>query len=362
MNKITLLKKIDTLFGVFLARTLPASQKTQLPISINNILFIRPGGIGDAVLLVPTIQRIHKRYPNACISILAERRNAPVFHLVPFVTNIYHYDNPASLSKANLKKYELIIDTEQWHRLSAVVCRLCRPQFSIGYSTNKERSRLLSAAVPYSQDTYEGESFLNLLSPLGLTSSFPQGPFLSIPESAKTAANQLRENEAPFVTLFPGASIAERRWDSDCFRQVVLKLNQKNIPVVIVGGPGDIQEAEKIIANTTTNLNLAGKTTLVETAAIISDSSLLISGDSGILHLAVGLDKPTVSLFGPGIAAKWAPRGERHIVINKNLACSPCTRFGYTPKCPRDAACMKAITPEEVLEAAHVLLAITSSQ
>ena len=69
-----------------------------------------------------------------------------------------------------------------------------------------------------------------------------------------------------------------------------------------------------------------------------------------------GLGVPTVSLFGPGIAKKWAPEGDRHVVLNRHLACSPCTRFGYTPKCPIQAQCMTGISVDDVVAAAGKLL------
>ena len=127
------------------------------------------------------------------------------------------------------------------------------------------------------------------------------------------------------------------------------------VSVVVVGGTEDSAEGEMIVAGVS-GLNLAGKTTLVETAAVIAGSAVLISGDSGVLHIAVGLGVPTVSLFGPGIAKKWAPEGDRHVVLNRHLACSPCTRFGYTPKCPIQAQCMTGISVDEVVAAAGKLL------
>jgi ADP-heptose:LPS heptosyltransferase len=127
------------------------------------------------------------------------------------------------------------------------------------------------------------------------------------------------------------------------------------IPVVVVGGQEDAAEGEKIVAGKS-GLNLAGKTSLGETAAVIAKSTLLVSTDSGILHIGVGLGKRTVSLFGPGIVKKWAPRGPRHIVINRNLPCSPCTRFGYTPRCPISARCMTEITVDEVVAAVERII------
>ena len=80
-------------------------------------------------------------------------------------------------------------------------------------------------------------------------------------------------------------------------------------------------------------LILAGMTSLAETAAVIQKCALLVSGDSGVLHIAAGLGVPTVSIFGPGRVEKWAPQGEHHVVVTKRLTCSPCTMFGTTPPC-----------------------------
>src|SRR6185369_3732997 len=122
-----------------------------------------------------------------------------------------------------------------------------------------------------------------------------------------------------FVSFFPGASIPERRWGADKFRKVAELLAAIDVPIVVVGGQEDKGQGD-VIASGGLGLNLAGRTSLSETAAIIESSALLLSGDSGVLHIAVGLGKRTVSLFGPGRAKKWAPRGERHIVINKELS------------------------------------------
>jgi len=88
---------------------------------------------------------------------------------------------------------------------------------------------------------------------------------------------------------------------------------------------------------------------LLETTALFDQAKLLISTDSGILHLGVLCNVPTISLFGSGIADKWAPEGEKHIVINKHLDCSPCTKFGTTPPCPNGKACMLKIIPEDII-------------
>lgn len=147
MNRVRLLKMIDAVVGraaACVASGMPLS--TAQPGSIGSILLIRPGGIGDAVLLVPAITAIRKALPQATITVLAERRNAAAFSLCPQVDRPLRYDIPSELATAVRGRYDLVIDTEQWHRLSAVVARLCRPKMLIGFGTN-ERRRLFTHAI-----------------------------------------------------------------------------------------------------------------------------------------------------------------------------------------------------------------------
>jgi ADP-heptose:LPS heptosyltransferase len=269
------------------------------------------------------------------------------------------YDSPSGFLKAIRGNYDLVIDTEQWHRLSAVVARLIKAPVSIGYATNA-RSKMFTHSVGYSHDDYEAESFFRLSALLEIGPVHIPERFLVLTDAAVTYAAKFLEPvaEKPFVAIFPGASIPERRWGTDRFRMVAELLSAFGIATVVIGGKEDRELGDSIVAGGR-GLNLAGMTSLAETAAVIDKSALLISGDSGVLHIAVGLGKPTVSLFGPGRAKKWAPRGERHVVINKELPCSPCTTFGTTPPCPVDAKCMKEISVDEVFNAVAVLLTST---
>lgn len=358
--KIETLKACDLFLGRLLCHCFPVVRRTcpeDAPSA--SILLIRPGGIGDAVLLIPSLLALKAQYPHAEITILAERRNAAVFTLCPQIDHLLLYDSPSGFLKAIKGNFDLVIDTEQWHRLSAVVTRLINAPVSIGYATN-ERSRLFTHPVAYSQEEYEMESFFHLLAPLGMHESETPERFLALPATAATNALRLLEpvGEKKFVTIFPGASIPERRWGADRFRSVAELLAAFGIAVVVVGGKEDREQGDMIVAGGT-GFNLAGRTSLAETAAIIDRSALLVSGDSGVLHIAVGLGKPTVSLFGPGRARNWAPRGSIHTVINKGLSCSPCTTFGTTPRCPTNADCMKKIGVDEVFNAVAVLLTAT---
>jgi ADP-heptose:LPS heptosyltransferase len=182
-------------------------------------------------------------------------------------------------------------------------------------------------------------------------------PFLTIPAIEQEPAHRLLGSFSgrPCIVLFPGASIPERRWGIEKFHHLAVKLNEVGCPVVVIGGQED-RDAGDVIVSGVDGLNLAGQTSLVGSAAVVGKAALLVSGDSGMLHIGVGLGRPTVSLFGSGIAAKWAPQGERHVVLNRELPCSPCTRFGYTPPCPIDAKCLADISVDDVYAAVMSLV------
>ncbi len=349
------LKKVDGVVGSVLSRLLPRPHSSESS-TVTRLLLIRPGGIGDAVLLVPAIRSFKKLYPHCEIMVLAERRNGAAFALCSDVSQLLLYDRPKQVLVAMRQRYDVVIDTEQWHRLSAVVARLIRSDLKIGFATN-ERKRLFNVAVPYAHEDYEAYSFLRLLEPLGIKNQEVEYPFLAVPEHiVRQAEGKLEPLDGQvFVAIFPGASIPERRWGVDKFHRLAVWLNEQGLAVVVVGGGQDRGAGQMILAGGQ-GLNLAGSTSLAETAAVLQRSSLLVTGDSGVLHLAVGLDVPTVSLFGPGIAAKWAPKGEKHIVLNKNLPCSPCTRFGTTPPCSAGGRCIQEISVEEVAAVVSVSL------
>lgn len=348
--RIACLKYLDGVLGSALARLLPGATPRE-PARLRRVLVIRPGGIGDALLLVPALAALKARYPEAELTVLAERRNAAAFRLAPAVDRVLCYDGRSGLCSALAGGYDVVIDTEQWHRLSAVLARLTGAPVSAGFATN-ERARLFTHPVHYSQDEYEAQSFLRLLEPLGIAMPQVAAPFLAVPEGAHARAERLLGElaEAPFVALFPGASIPERRWGASRFGELAGLLKEQGTAVLVVGGKVDAADGEAIVRGGR-GLNLAGRTSLAETAAVLSRSALLFSGDSGVLHLAVGLGIPTVSLFGPGIEAKWGARGEAHTVLNRRLPCSPCTRFGTTPPCPIGARCLQEIGVPEVLAA-----------
>ncbi len=361
LMRLRCLKLLDKSVGVLLVSLLSTRRQRSKSGDICNILFIRPGGIGDAVLLIPAIRALRNRLPGVQIDVLCEERNAGIFKLVKDLNGVYLYDRGKELIKCLRNSYEAVIDTEQWHRLSAVVAYLTNAPVRIGFDTN-ERGKLFTYRISYSHDDYEVYSFFHLIEPLiNEPPSFdPDGPFIDVPSAL--LSSPVVEGVADtgrLAAIFPGASVYERRWGGEKYGKVAQALIRKGFKVLILGSHTDRREAEIIRTVAPDSLDLAGRTSLTEVAAILKKCKLLITADSGLLHLAYGVGTPTVSLFGSGIEKKWAPRGRRHIVLSEHLGCSPCTKFGYTPRCKRNAECLSLISVEKVIASAEKLLEIT---
>ena len=356
--KATLLKRLDALAGSLLTRLFWRPRGAQVDVPPESVLFIRPGGIGDAVLLIPALRVLQTAYPGCRIDILAEKRNAAAFILCPGINRVHRYDSPSGLAAVLCGGYDVVVDTEQWYRLSAIIARSVRAPRSIGFAVN-ERKRLFTHPVSYSQEEYEAYSFFRLLRPLGIDppKELPI-PFLALPAAAVHVARKLLAplHGKPFVAMFPGASIPEKEWGPDNFRGVASALAEAGIAVVLVGGK-DSRGAGDRIAEGGVALNLAGKGSLPESSALIGEARVLVSGDSGLLHIAAGLGTSTVSIFGPSDPGKWSPKGERHQAFGSSLPCAPCSRFGTVTPCTAESHCMGA-TVSQVAAAVMRLWAV----
>jgi len=356
--KTNILKTIDALLGplaIVVAGTFIRPKPecgTQ-----KSVLIIRPGGIGDAVLLIPAITSIQKKHPYLIIDILAEKRNSDVFSLCSGIRKLFLYDKQWGLFQVLRSNYDIVIDTEQWYRFSALIAFLTRAPVRIGFDTNTRR-RMFNRLVAYRQGDYEGESFLQLAREISEKVPDISSPFISIPEEPAEKIRQLISPLADrkIVAVFPGGSLPEKRWPEEGFKKVALALHKEGYNTVAIGDEGDRMSGDLISSVSPDSLNLCGRLTLTETAALLKEAALLVTNDSGIMHLAAGLGTRTVSIFGPGNPEKWAPRGKGHVFISAGIKCSPCTLFGHIPPCKNGLRCIKDIRAEEVIEKALTLL------
>ncbi len=344
------IKAIDLLIGSFCAKCAKGfPSKTVIDsASIKSILIIRPGGIGDAIFLLPFLHALRDERPDIMVNILCESRNAPIFKSQEGVSSqIFQYDKPFSFLKVFRSKYDLIIDTEQWHYLSALTAYALKPRYSVGFSTRPLRTKLFNCPAAYDENSYELENFRNLFSVLlsnndaikTISNSFKIKPDLKLWSKTVVPANS--------VTIFLGSSIALRRLSETQILDIVRHYISGGQYVILVGG-NDVKDIAERVARDLSNQNvqnLVGKISLEQTAAVIASSKLFIGPDSGILHLACAVGTPVVGIFGPGNLSKWKPQGVQDRIITLHFPCSPCTHFGYTiPRvCSGEHPCMKNI-------------------
>lgn len=326
--------------------------------AVRRLLVVRPGGLGDAVLTYPMLRALRAAYPEAELEVLAERRNAGVYAIEPVVGAVHRYDvRPVSTLRAlRARRFDLVVDTEQYHYLSTLVANALAPRWLAGFDTIG-RGRMQTHRVRYTDTEYEAYLFLALARAVtGRATSFdPDAPFLTVaPEWLEWADGALaRRGERPVAVIVPSASSEHRVWPGERYAGVVRWLVERGLYAVLLGGDDAVEAARGIARGFGPDdvLDLAGRTTLPQTAGAIARARIYVSTDTGALHVAYGVGTPTVHMFGSGIQQKWAPPGRRYRVVSKNLPCSPCTRYGYTPPCPYHVECMSAIEVGDVTRA-----------
>ncbi len=345
------LKAVDYFVGFLLASILPR-QKVQatLPKSIHRILIIRPGGVGDAVFLLPILKELKTRGMD--IDVLCEMRNAEIFSSQGY--QVFFYNQFKSLNQILKNTYDIVIDTEQWHYVSAIIGYFTRSGYRVGFATRPLRTKLFNKPVSYGDNDYELDNFKRLFD--GLVPV--RGPIndindcFHVPDSIKIWASQQIPNKS--VTIFLGASIAIRRFSHEQLLLMAHNFLEKSYYLVLLGGKDVESMAQRLIRaiNDPRILNFVGKISLMQSAGLIQTSQKFIGPDSGLMHLACAVGTSVVAIFGPGNLIKWGPQGNKHKIVTENVLCSPCTRFGYTiPICGGRYQCVRELNVLSIIEA-----------
>ncbi len=366
--KVSIIKAIDASLGPLLCRLLSHAQnspETRLvsDFSSPKILVIRPGGIGDAIMLLPALKALsdllaknsavagsYTAPRNGSIDVLCESRNAQVFELSRLTDNILTYDNHPLRTLAWLKKrhYDIVLDTEQFHNFSAVFCAVTNAPIRVGFNINPARLDIYNHLVPYDLLAQEDTQFS------ALVNSIVDGKITV--SSRKNILKLNEECELPdipdrFFVIHSGGSVASKRWESSKYASLCNRLFEKSgLKCVLVGDKSDCAYAAEIAAQTNgCIIDLCGKLDIRQTAAICKKAECLIGPDSGIAHLAVAVGTKAIVLFGPSDPRKWGPPPDCGTVLKCPMQCSPCSIFGYVKHC-NFYTCINSITVDAVLE------------
>jgi heptosyltransferase-2 len=354
------------------------SQRTVTPEKCDSILIRGVNWVGDAVMTMPAIRAVRQAYPEARISLLVRPSVSPLFEHDPNVDDIIPYGDGyrGPSGKISLVRRLKQIGFSRAFLLqnafdAALISFLSGIPERIGY-TRDGRGMLLTRGIPFdlpAKEMHHIDYYLNLLRKAGLDPVSSRPWIYLLPEERRAAREKLLALRRPVVALNPGAAYgSSKRWPPERFAEVAVRfIREKDAGVIILGGPketviaAEIEQGISLLLSeggvsgrlTTHVLNLAGKTTLRELAAVISEADLLITNDSGPMHIGYAVRTPLVAIFGSTSPQHTGPVGADVAVVKKDVDCSPCLER----ECRRgDLRCMELISADEVFDAGLRLL------
>ena len=186
--------------------------------TVRRILVIRPGGMGDMIMLLPVLSSLHEHFPDAALSIVCEKRNLNILDLAGPAGEVLAYDREPlrALWKLRTTRYDIALDTGQFHHFSALFAYWSGAPVRVGFKINPPRNALYTHLVNYAPEASEGEQFMRLLSPLGVPETTHRLPGLLrgkvVPDSTFMQSVGANTGTSPYCILHPGTSMAYKLW------------------------------------------------------------------------------------------------------------------------------------------------------
>lgn len=353
------------------------------------ILIIKPSALGDVIHALPVLAKLRARYPNAEIDWIITPELADLLAEHPARPNLLFFERRAFrrpgqmlealrsyfvlLSRIRKRRYDLVIDLHGQLR-SAVFCLASGAGVRIGFGRplRREKSKGMTETIPdrgwkgareFSWLTYThrmeirtlrehaADRYLWLEPLLGLDGAAPDFRIWIRNEWRESVSKLLGGRDAggaEVAVVAPGTVWETKHWTVDGFAEIARELMRRGFMVVIAGSPSDKARALKVADMSPGSLNLCGKTSVGELAALIERAALCVTNDSGPMHMAAAMGRPVVSIFGPTDPVRVGPYGQPNAVVRAGLSCSPC-HFRRLRDCPNAHACMVETTAEQVL-------------
>lgn len=348
------------------------------------ILVVQTAFLGDLLLSIPLLKAVQSHCPGADIHLVCRKGFGSLFKASHLVSDIFE------IQKKNAESYQNVINATQGITYDLILCphesfttaRLIakiKAHKKIGFKkwwnflfftetvkkdyalpdALRQMSLLSSADPTLPEKLNKYKKFQkDWVSDKGLLPEVPDWakPTWNWPWKFEEVSNKyhLPQN---YVCLFPGSVWKTKQWTEEGFIEVGNALKEKNVSVLVMGGPGEETLAERVAQAIPGAVSLAGKTSLSETVTILSRAQVVVTNDSAGQHLAALVEVPTASVFGPTVLEfGYRPWNSNAIVIErKHLACRPCGKHGHH-KCPIGThECMKGIGYKEVLSATEKL-------
>ncbi len=330
-----------------------------------NILIIKMSSLGDILHTLPFAAALRQRYPKAKISWLVHPQFAGFVPDPPVIDEVIYFDK-VKFKKMSIgdklkyfcdmrsllhsKHFDLVIDMQGLFK-SAVLAAISGCSNRIGYCEMREGSGLISKAIcgSHSKD-HVIERYLDVARYLGADVQEVSYPMPDLTAESASVAEKLQQQQVTgdYVVFVPGARWQTKEWPVEYYAQLAKMLTDEGMPVVLAGGPDDCAKGRKIkeLCTSPKLVDLTGKTSLRELAALIKGCAVYISADTGPLHFAAALKKPLIAMYGPTKAGRTGPYGsDRASVLLSPAECAGCLK-----KSCNDWHCMYDITPQMVYE------------
>jgi heptosyltransferase II len=332
------------------------------PSSIKKILVVAPSWVGDTMLMQPMLVRLKQRHPDCLIDVLAPPWTQELLRQMPEVNETITNQFPhGALELA--ARFGVGMQLRDRHYDQAIVLpnslkSALIPFFAgiplrtgfvgeMRYGLLNDSRKLDKNALPLM-----AERFAQLAEARGDGISRPlQQPRLLVSEAQRqpVLVQFGLSLDKPVAVFCPGAEYGPaKRWPIPYFAELAQRLQQQGYVVWIIGSPRDQEIGDKIVAlgNLSTR-NLCGSTNLAEAVALLSCASLVVSNDSGLMHIAAALDRPMLALYGSSSPGFTPPLSQHADILKIDIPCSPC----YKRECPLGHfKCMKNLTPQMVAE------------
>lgn len=327
----------------------------------HNIIIRMPNWLGDAVMATPVLADLRSHFPEANLTAMCQGAVSSLLIGNPHLDEIFSFTRPNGFLR-KVQNRDLITRLRQGRYDLGI---LLTNSFSsawwlwrghvknrVGFAADL-RSPLLTQALSFpTEQEHLVTTYKRLLGPIGIPLS-ETPPKLYISDEEREAALQMLRSwnipaGAKLVGINPGAAFGEAKcWPPERYRETIEKLIQRpDVYVLCFGDDMGAKLVHDICKKMPSQvLNLAGLTTLRELMALIEQVSVLLTNDSGPMHIAAALGRPLVALFGSTNDTTTGPY-KTGVVIHKHVSCSPC----YKRICPIDFRCMKQISVEEVLQ------------
>jgi len=329
------------------------------------ILILKPSSLGDVVQALPVLRLLKQHLPQSEIYWWIESTLAPLLEGDPDLTGLVPFDrrrwaaprNWAALWRGlrwtRQQAFDWVIDLQCLAR-SGAYAWLANGKLTIGLDEPREGARGYYDVVVRrpSFHTHAVDWYLEVLRPLGVpaTRSFQWLP--PRPDVAARVREKWSVPNAPWVALQPGARWLNKRWPLEAFAELLRLLAEvrTDLRFALLGGAEDCALGETIHrAAPGRCLDLTGRLSLPEMVEWLRLSQLMVTNDTGPMHVAAALGTPVVGLFGPTAPQRTGPYGQQQRVLQLELPCSPClkSRCHYA----KPLECLRALSPESVVKA-----------